>query len=158
MFKKIWKNAVQTEMKYNVMSREHAMANIRGSYPSEEVIENYYSDGSSDDEDEQDTVTQEQEKRFMMELNRLGLKNAFVTTTNTQISSFGYDRQKDKNTMSLFAVLQNQNKREMKSVLNGDADDVEVEFKLNDDSHSMILTKVTHLTNIIRIRLDQYFP
>ena len=122
---------------YNPLSRMEAMKNIRGSYPSEEIIENYYSDRSSDDQvNEEETLSQEQEKRFLMELNRLGLGNgAFMTSTNTQISSFGYDREKDKNTMSLFAVLQNQNKREMKSVLNGNADDVEVEFELNGDDN-----------------------
>ena len=126
----------EEEMKYNMMNKMEAMRNIRGSYPTEEVIENYYSEGSSDDEeDDEETVTEQQEKRFLMELNRLGLgSGAFVTTrTNTEIQSFGYDRQQDKNTMSLFAVLQGQNKKEMKSVLNGTAHDMEVEFKMNNN-------------------------
>ena len=55
-----------------------------------------------------------------------------TTKTNTQIQSFGYVQRNDEKTMSLFAVLQNQNKREIESVLNGTADDVGVVFDRED--------------------------
>merc|ERR1712130_964890 len=56
------------------------------------------------------------------------------TTSNTQISSFGYDTKRDRNAMSMFAMLQKNNKKEIDSVLNGTANDIQVEFKLNVDN------------------------
>ena len=64
--------------------------NVRGGY-HEELIENEYDVRSSDEEDlgPETTVTEEQERRFMMEMRRLGFHNgALMTTkTNTQIQS-----------------------------------------------------------------------
>eukprot|EP01084_Bolivina_argentea_P165235 287084_1 len=104
--------------------RMQSVNNIRNAYPREQVIENDYSDSS---EDYGDAVSEAQEKQFLMELNRLGLSSALMTTRNTEIQSFGYDAKRDENTMSLFAVLQAQNKAQIDRVLKGKEEDIEME-------------------------------
>merc|ERR1712113_880612 len=54
-----------------------------------------------------------------------------------EISSFGYNSMNDGNNMSMFAMLQQNNKKEIESVLNGNADDVEVEFALNGNGNQI---------------------